>query len=149
MRRIFFIILCASVLILIGCSHSYSESEGYAHKHNAGPHNKTAYSAKDVQLSGKIENGIRVIKMRAFKYGFEPHPIVVKKNEKVGLQITSSDVTHGAAIEGYNINIIAPAGKTESVEFIADKTGKFHIHCSVYCGPGHGRMSGTLIVVEE
>ena len=62
--------------------------------------------------------------------------------------VTSTDVAHGIAIPELNVNLSVPAGKTESIEFVADKKGSFHAHCSVYCGPGHSKMKGKLIVKE-
>ena len=101
---------------------------------------------ENLGLSGKIENGIRVIRITASRYKFDPDPIVVKLGEKVRLIATSTDVTHGLAIPEFKVNLTISAGKTESAEFIADKRGTFHAHCSVYCGPGHSNMHGTLIV---
>ncbi len=47
----------------------------------------------------------------------------------------------------YNgINIIINSGETTLVEFIADKVGEFDFACSVFCGSGHGRMKGKLVV---
>lgn len=103
--------------------------------------------AKDVKLSGELlEDGVRVIEVKASKYKFEPDPIVVKLGEKVRLVLTSTDVAHGIAISEFKVNLTIPAGKTASVEFVADKQGTFHAYCSVYCGSGHGHMHGTFIV---
>lgn len=103
--------------------------------------------AQGLVLSGKVDaNGIRVIEVRASRYKFEPDPIVVKLGEKVRLLVTSTDVAHGLAITELKVNISVPAGETREIEFIADKKGTFHMHCSVYCGPGHGHMHGALIV---
>lgn len=96
--------------------------------------------------SGKIENGVRVIKITASRYKFTPNQIVAKLGEKVRLVVTSTDATHGLAISEFNINLSVPTGKTTSIEFIADKKGNFHAHCSVYCGPGHGHMHANFIV---
>ena len=91
---------------------------------------------------------IREINLEAYQYGFHPDPIKVKKEEAVRLNITSRDVTHGVYIKDYNINVVAKKGKIEKVEFIANKIGQFDIICSVYCGPGHSKMKGKLIVEE-
>jgi nitrite reductase (NO-forming)/hydroxylamine reductase len=36
-----------------------------------------------------------------------------------------------------------------SVLFVADKPGRFLIECSEYCGSGHKRMRGELVVAED
>lgn len=100
----------------------------------------------NLKLSGKVENGIRIIKVNASRYKFEPDPIVVKSGEKVRLLITATDVSHGLIIPDFKANLVVDAKKTGSVEFIADKKGSFHAHCSVYCGPGHSHMHANFIV---
>jgi cytochrome c oxidase subunit II len=99
-------------------------------------------------LSGEIKDGIRIIQVTASRYKFSPDPIVVKLGEKVRLILTSSDVTHGIAISEFKVNVAIPVGKTEITEFIVNKKGTFSMHCSVYCGPGHSKMQGALIVTE-
>ncbi|MBU4251940.1 MAG: cupredoxin domain-containing protein [Candidatus Omnitrophica bacterium] len=102
--------------------------------------------SKHPELSGKLENGVRVIEVKASRYKFEPDPIVVGLGEKVRLIVTSADVAHGLAIQELNVKLSIPAGKTEHIEFIADKQGEFQAYCSVYCGPGHGHMQASFIV---
>jgi nitrosocyanin len=99
-------------------------------------------------LSGELENGVRVVEVKAFKYGFDPDPIVVKKGERVKLEVSSLDVTHGLGIKQLGINLTPRVGETKTAEFIAEKAGDFHIHCTVYCGSGHGNMHGNLKIVD-
>jgi cytochrome c oxidase subunit 2 len=105
-----------------------------------------AQAAEGGEFSGKLQGGIRIIGLKASKFKFEPEPIVVKKGERIRLVATSTDVTHGIAISEYKVNLVIPVGKTVSQEFTADKEGRFPTHCSVFCGPGHGKMRGTFIV---
>ena len=72
--------------------------------------------------------------------------IQVKKGDTVRLQITSMDTDHGFAIAEFGVNATIPAGKTVTVEFVADRQGTFTTQCSVFCGTGHPDMQGTLIV---
>ena len=97
-------------------------------------------------FSGRIENGVRVVEVKASKFKFEPDPIVVKLGEKVRLVAMSTDVKHGIAIPEFKVNVVTEVNKTSTVEFSADKPGEFRIHCSVFCGLGHGKMQGTLVV---
>jgi heme/copper-type cytochrome/quinol oxidase subunit 2 len=42
---------------------------------------------------------------------------------------------------------VIPEGSDEvTVEFVADKPGAFSFACAEYCGSGHGRMKGRLVV---
>ena len=102
----------------------------------------------DEEYSGKKVNGVREIEIEARQFAFDPAIIVVKKGERVRLIAKSLDVTHGLGIAAYNINQKLPPGEEKVIEFTAGKSGKFHFHCSVYCGAGHGKMHGTLIVKE-
>lgn len=103
---------------------------------------------KNPNLSGSLENGVRVIELTAAKYKFSPDPIVVKLGEKVRIKATSLDVQHGLAIPEFDVDLTINPHKTSSVEFVADKEGTFHAHCSVYCGSGHMDMHASLIVVK-
>jgi heme/copper-type cytochrome/quinol oxidase subunit 2 len=109
-------------------------------------HHAQGQEGKNYELSGKVEQGVRVIQVKASRYKFEPDPIVVELGEKVSLVVTSTDVAHGIAIQELNLKLSIPAGKTERMEFVADKPGTFQVYCSVYCGPGHGHMQASFIV---
>ncbi len=126
------------------CFAASPAEEQYA---KAGRRHKTVREiSKNLELSGKLENGIRTIEVKASRYKFEPDPIVVRLGENVRLVVTSTDVAHGVAIQEFNLKLSVPAGKTERIEFVADRQGKFHAYCSVYCGPGHGHMHASFIV---
>ena len=91
---------------------------------------------------------MREVKVAAFKYGFKPDRIIVKKGEKVRLLVTATDVEHGFALPDLKIDVKLPPNKEQMIEFTPDKTGEFPFHCSVYCGSGHKAMKGTLAVKE-
>ncbi|MBZ5561370.1 MAG: cupredoxin domain-containing protein [Acidobacteriia bacterium] len=88
------------------------------------------------------------IKMTAKKYRFDPNEITVKKGQHVKLLITALDRDHGFKLEAFNINQKLKKGETETIEFTADKTGTFPFQCSEFCGLGHGKMKGKLVVGE-
>lgn len=96
----------------------------------------------------KYISKIKEIKLEAYQYGFSPDPVVVKKDDIVRLTVTSRDIAHGIYIKEYGIKLSVKKGETKKVEFFADKIGKFDIKCSVYCGSGHSKMRGQLIVEE-
>lgn len=107
---------------------------------------ETAQENNNTAFSGSLENGVRVVELKASQYKFAPDPIVVKKGERVRLKAKSLDVGHGISIPEFNLNLAIPAGKESVGEFTADKEGTFTSYCSVYCGSGHGKMQGKLIV---
>jgi heme/copper-type cytochrome/quinol oxidase subunit 2 len=98
--------------------------------------------------SGEIKSGVRRIEVVAYKYGFFPNPIVVKQGEKVVLNITAADVPHGIRIPEFDVNQVLSKGETVTVEFTASRRGQFMVHCSVYCGPDHGKQKTRLIVKQ-
>ncbi len=91
---------------------------------------------------------VREVRLEAYRFGFSPERIVVKKGDRVRLTATSRDVPHGVFIKEYGVNVKVEKGKEEVVTFTADKAGEFPILCSFYCGVGHHRMRATLVVEE-
>jgi YHS domain-containing protein len=94
----------------------------------------------------KYLSRIKEFTVVAQKYAFVPAEIKVKQNDIVKITLTSEDVTHGLAIKEYGVNISVKKGEVKKIEFLADKKGTFVFRCSVYCGPGHSKMQGKLIV---
>ena len=127
--------------------HDGQPSGGHHHENGSThPEEEKNPDTGEQPLSGTVQNGVRVIMMKARRYEFDPSEITVKQGETVRLEITSEDVTHGIDIEGFDIDRKLPPGKEVTVEFTPEKAGPHHFHCSVYCGPGHDRMHGSLHV---
>ncbi len=79
-------------------------------------------------------------------YAFSPSNISVKKGSTVQLTVTSVDRTYGFAIPAYNINSKVDAGKSDTITFVADKTGTFPIKDSYVVSGAAYNMVGTLTV---
>jgi len=120
--------------------------EGHHHEKNSSDHDE---ESSNMEPSGVLKDGRRVVKIEAQQFEFDPNRIVVNKGEIVRLEVTSQDVTHGMNIEEYGIDRKLQPGKTEIITFTPKETGRFHFHCSVYCGKGHSDMHGELIVREK
>src|SRR5258706_13960683 len=86
------------------------------------------------------------VKITAAKYDFDPNVVRVKKGEHVKLVITALDRDHGFKLEAFHIDQRLPKGVAVTVEFVADQAGTFPFQCSVFCGMGHKKMKGQLIV---
>jgi cytochrome c oxidase subunit II len=89
------------------------------------------------------------IKMTAKKYEFDPNVITVKNGEHVKLVITALDHDHGFKLEAFKIDEKLKKGTPTTIEFTADKVGTFPFECSHFCGVGHGKMKGKLVVPEH
>jgi polyferredoxin len=109
----------------------------------------------------------RVVKLKAAKYGYTPAKIVVNQGDRIVIQPTSLDVTHGFYLDGYPVEFtIKQQGlafqkytwededgslqtdwdKVSQIEFVADRKGKFIFRCTRICGNLHPFMTGELIV---
>ena len=86
------------------------------------------------------------LKMTAQKYGFSPNTIKVKRGDRVRLAISATDREHGFKLEAFHIEQKLPKSETVTVEFTADHVGTFPFQCSRFCGIGHSKMKGQLVV---
>lgn len=102
----------------------------------------------DLEPTGALKDGVRVITMKARQFEFDPSTVVVNQGETVRLEVTSQDVTHGIDIEGYDIDKRLPPDTKVTITFAAEKAGQHLFHCSVFCGKDHDEMLGTLVVLE-
>lgn len=89
----------------------------------------------------------REFEVVARRFTFEPAMLEVNVGDTVKITLTSADGTHGFAIEKLDVKqTIRRGGEATTVEFVADRAGRFDIKCSEYCGSGHNRMKGVLVV---
>jgi cytochrome c oxidase subunit 2 len=85
----------------------------------------------------------------ASRYRFEPARLEVRAGDVVELALHSADTTHGLEIDAFGVKAVIPkGGAVVTVSFVADKVGVFPFACSEYCGSGHKRMKGELVVEE-
>jgi cytochrome c oxidase subunit 2 len=79
-------------------------------------------------------------------YSFDLKEMRVKKGDKVRVTFVNKSGSHNWVLDEFNVRTsLVNAGKSETVEFVADKTGTFEYYCSV---PFHRQlgMNGKLIV---
>jgi len=88
----------------------------------------------------------REIRVSARKFTFTPKTITVARGERIKLIVTSEDVDHGFAIKEFGIDQEIKAKQTKVIELTPDKEGRYQFTCSVFCGDGHGDMTGELVV---
>ena len=87
--------------------------------------------------------------MVASRYAFAPAVIEARQGDALDLELRSADTDHGFAIKPYGVKVAIPkGGAVVHVLLVADKAGRFPIECSEYCGSGHKRMRGELVVAE-
>jgi heme/copper-type cytochrome/quinol oxidase subunit 2 len=128
------IVLLLSTILLSACYHNEVDAK------------KESSGTETLQLSGNVIDGVRVVEVEAYKFGFSPENIVVQQGEKVKIVLTTRDVTHGILASDLNINMKVVPGQKSVAEFFADSKGNFPFRCNVYCGSGHSKMKGLIIV---
>ena len=90
---------------------------------------------------------IRRFEITASRYRFDPARIEVRPGDVVELVLRSLDTDHGIAIKAYGVKVAIPkGGERVGVSFVASRPGTFPLECSEYCGSGHKRMKGELVV---
>lgn len=92
----------------------------------------------------------RVFELTASRYEFQPARIEVMQGERVVVKLRSTDTDHGFAIKELRVQVAIPkSGEVVRAEFVASKAGSFRFTCSEYCGSGHSRMKGVLVVTPK
>lgn len=89
---------------------------------------------------------IQEFRITAYQFGFSPEAITVTAGLPVRLIVTSRDVDHGLAIPGLEINMQITAERTTTIEFTPTVPGEYSFECAVFCGTGHERMRGVIVV---
>lgn len=92
---------------------------------------------------------VRKFRVKASRYAFDPAQITVQPGDVVELQLSSADTDHGFAIKALGVKVAIPkGGALVTARFVAKEPGRYAIECSEYCGSGHKRMRGELVVEE-
>jgi cytochrome c oxidase subunit 2 len=97
---------------------------------------------------GAIAASADPVTITAANWKFAPAEITVHVGQPVTLDLTSTEGVHGLASDelGLPATTIVP-GHVKSVTFTPKKAGTFVLHCTIPCGPGHGKMTLTVHVV--
>jgi cytochrome c oxidase subunit 2 len=107
-----------------------------------------ATSAAVWARQAKGREDVETIDVTASRFQFEPATISVAQGDTVRLRLHSADRSHAFAIKAFRVKALIPkGGETVTVEFVADQAGTFAFTCSEYCGTGHSRMKGKLVVL--
>jgi len=84
----------------------------------------------------------------ASNWKFTPGAIQLHAGQVTTLRVTSSDGVHGLHSDELGIpqTTITP-GSVKTITLTPKKTGKYVLHCTVFCGNGHADMALTVTVV--
>ena len=98
-------------------------------------------------VSAQAAPRAKVIKISAKRFDYSPGKLILKKGQRVLLELTSKDVVMGFNLPDFNVRGDMIPGKVTRVEFTPDKTGEFTFLCDIFCGSGHEEMHGRITVV--
>jgi cytochrome c oxidase subunit II len=115
------------------------------------------------QPAANAPSSVQVVAMTAQRYHYTPSTVHVKKGAKVELKITALDHDHGFKISRYpeedkqkaepgllfstsQEKWLINKGQTVTIDFVAARPGTYEFRCSHFCGFGHRRMKGQLVV---
>lgn len=88
----------------------------------------------------------RNVHIEAGNFAFSPAVIRANPGDRIVLEVTSTDVTHGLAIDGYPVDVLVEPGRATQVAFTANRSGVFKMRCSLACGNLHPFMTGKFQV---
>lgn len=92
--------------------------------------------------------GVKEISVTNKGYDFIPKEIRVKKGDTIRLTFTNGGGFHDWVLDEFDAATKKIAGgKSETIEFVADKSGNFEFYCSVGNHRAMG-MWGKFIVVD-
>jgi cytochrome c oxidase subunit 2 len=90
---------------------------------------------------------VKEIEVSAKKYEFTPAEIEVPVNTLVRLHLKATDKEHGFELKSVKDSCVKfKPGAPATIEFYADKAGELEFSCCKFCGMGHSKMKGKLVV---
>ena len=107
----------------------------------------TEVEKKETTGSGALEKGdVKSFSVEGSSFSFSLKEMRVKKGDTVKIVFTNKEGFHDWVIDEFSARTKQiKAGASETVQFVADKTGTFEYYCSVGQHRAQG-MKGNLIV---
>lgn len=94
----------------------------------------------------KLDEDTYQLKCVAKMWSFDPETVRVPAGSEVDIYLSSADVVHGFWITHKNVNLMAVPGAVNKITVKFEKPGSYDIICHEYCGAGHQKMRGQIIV---
>lgn len=119
-------------------------------------------TAENPQLQGAVEpvnESAVVIKVTAFKWGWEYEyrgenvttqgKLVIPANRTVFLHLTSADLIHSFYSPRLGLKQDAFPSGYNTIRTKVTASGTYRYYCAEFCGAGHSRMSGMIVVLPN
>ena len=89
----------------------------------------------------------RKITVVAKKYEFQPNRIEVKAGEPVEITFETVDTKHGFACKELKLEkVVFTKDSPAKVAFTPETPGTYAFKCARFCGLGHSKMKGEIVV---
>jgi cytochrome c oxidase subunit 2 len=88
----------------------------------------------------------RRIGVTARKFEFIPAEITAARGEAITFVLAAVDFPHGFAMPDFGVRKDLIPGQVVEVTITPTKPGRYHYLCDNFCGDGHDKMSGILVV---
>mgnify|MGYP000734074002 CR=1 FL=1 len=89
---------------------------------------------------------VKAFTVNGSNFSFTPSTMTVNKGDTVRITFVNQNGMHDWRLDEFNANTsVIQGGQSETIEFVADKTGSFEYYCSVGQHRQNG-MKGTLVV---
>ncbi len=89
----------------------------------------------------------RKITVVARKYEFQPRRIELKAGEPVEITFESEDTKHGFSCKELKLDKVTfSKDHPQSITFTPAKGGTYEFRCARFCGLGHRKMRGEIVV---
>ena len=97
-------------------------------------------------VGGAATAAPRRVEVKLRKFDIEPGELRVKQGEAVVLALSASDFVHGFAVPELSLRADVPPGQPVELALPTTRPGRYTVLCDNFCGEGHDRMMGTLVI---
>ncbi len=84
----------------------------------------------------------------ARNYDFGDYTLELEKGKQYNLKLASKDMRHAIVVRELKLMNRIKVGEIKTIEFTPTKAGTFFMICGEFCGVGHAKMVGRMIVTE-
>ncbi len=125
---------------MAGMEHSRHAGMGHVHA--------TSPSDHDADRGAHAEPPVEVF-FAASRFSFAPDNLMLEVGRRYRFHMMATDVAHGASIAfGRASRIVRLRPSTvATLDLTFLSTGRRLVYCTVYCGPGHEGMHGSITVI--
>ena len=106
-----------------------------------------AIAASTLDVTAAAPDTQRVT-LQAKRFECNPERLEIRMGESLELSLESLDVEHGFKCKGLGIKPVKfKKGQQVTVKLLPQKPGTYSFACAHFCGLGHRRMTGEIVVL--